>query len=68
MVIETVRRPESEQPPIADRADVFFSSFYAGEIDIIALRLWQRGCCLEPVGDVCCYCKGEAQRCLGLCQ
>ena len=44
------------------------SSFYAEEIDFIALQLWQRGGCLEMIGDECSFCRGEAQQCLAMCQ
>ncbi len=47
---------------------LFLTSFHPEEIDIIALRLWQRGSRLEMIGDECCFCKGEAQRCLAKCQ
>ena len=68
MAIDTVQEPESDQFSIAIPGEDSSFSFDAEEIDIIALRLWQRGCCLEMIGDECCLCKGEAQRCLAICQ
>ena len=68
MPIDRVLEPESDQFAIANPGEALPSSFHAEEIDIIALRLWQRGSCLEMIGDECCFCKGEAQRCLAICQ
>ena len=47
MTIDTVQEPESDQLSIASQGEAPPSSFDAEEIDIIALRLWQRGSCLE---------------------
>jgi hypothetical protein len=68
MTRDTVLEPESDRLLMANQGEALPFSFHAAEIDIIALRLWQRGSCLEMIGDQCCFCKGEAQRCLAICQ
>jgi hypothetical protein len=68
MTIDTFQERESDQLPIASPGEAPPSTFLSEEVDIIALRLWQRGCCLETIGDDCSLCKGEAQQCLGICQ
>ena len=68
MTMDTVLEPEGGQLPMASQRETLPSGFPAAEIDIIALRLWQRGSCLEMLVDECCFCKGEAQRCLAICQ
>jgi hypothetical protein len=67
MPTDRVLEPESNRPEIANQGEALPSSFHAKEIDIIALRLWQRGSRLEMFADDCCFCKGEAQRCLAIC-
>ena len=68
MTIDTVQEPESDQFSIPSPREAPLFSFEAEVIDIVALRLWQRGSCLEMTGDECWFCKGEAQRCLARCQ
>ena len=68
MAIDTVQKPESDQLAIANLGEALPSGIPLEEIDIIALRLWQRGSRLEIIGDDCCFCKGEAQRCLAICR
>lgn len=68
MTIDTVQEPESDQFSIPSPWEASRFSFEAETIDIVALSLWQRGSCLEMTGDECCFCKGEAQRCLAICQ
>ena len=68
MAIDTVQEPESDQLPIPFQGEAPPFSFHTEEIDIIALQLWQRCGCLEAVGEECSFCKGEAQRCLAMCQ
>jgi len=68
MAIDTVLEPESDKLPFVPQGEAPPSSFHDEKIDIIALRLWQRSSCLETIGDDCCFCTGEAQRCLAICQ
>ncbi len=68
MPIDRVLEPETNQVAIANQWEALPSSFHAKEIDLIALRLWQRGSRLEMFADDCCFCQGEAQRCLAICQ
>jgi len=68
MAIDTVQGPERYQLPIASEGEAPPSSFEAEELDIAAFRLWQRCNCLELVSDECCFCNGDAQRCLAMCQ
>jgi hypothetical protein len=68
MMINTVLEPESVQIPMTYQWETLPAGIHTKEIDIIAIRLWQRGSCIEMVGDECCFCKGEAQRCLAICQ
>ncbi len=68
MAIDTVQGPEVDQYSFASAVEAPSFSFEAEEIDIIALRLWQRSSCLEMIGADCCFCRGEAQRCLAMCQ
>jgi len=65
MTTHMVQEPETDQLPIIE-APVF--CIEDDEIDFIAVRLWRRGSWLEPTDDECSFCKGEAQRCLALCQ
>jgi hypothetical protein len=67
MAIDTVQEPASDELYIASQGEVPPFGFYAEEVDRIALRVWQRSCCLEAMNDECCFCQGEAQRCL-VCQ
>ena len=68
MPIDRVLEPERVQIPMTCQGETLPAGVHAEEIDIIALRLWQRGSCLEVIGDDCCLCKGEAQRCLAICR
>ena len=68
MAIDTVQEPASDQFSIASPGEAPPLTFLDEEVDMIALRLWQRGCCLVAMGDECSLCKGEAQRCLAICQ
>ena len=68
MPIDRVLEPENDQLEIANQGEALFPNFHVEEIDITALRLWQRGSLLEMSGDDCCLCRGEAQRCLALCR
>lgn len=68
MTIDKVQGPESDQLSITLQGEAPPSSFLEEEIDIIALRLWQRGSCLEMNGGECRLCKGEAQQCLAICR
>jgi hypothetical protein len=68
MPIDRILEPESDHLSIASPGEALPSSFHPEEIDIIALRLWQRGSRLEMLADGCCFCKGEAQRCLAICR
>ena len=68
MAIDIVQGPESDQFSMTAQGEASPFSFDMEEIDIVALRLWQRGSCLEMTGDECCFCKGEALRCLAICQ
>ncbi len=68
MVIDTVQEPESGEFSNATPGENSPFSFDAEGIDIVPFRLWQRGSCSEMIGDECCFCKGEAQRCLAICQ
>jgi hypothetical protein len=64
----TDQEPVSDQLSLVSQGDTAPSSFFAEELDIIALRLWQRCNCLETIGDECSLCRGEAQQCLAMCQ
>jgi len=39
----------------------------AGEVDIVAFKLWRHGQCFEMMDDDCECCKGAAQECLVTC-
>lgn len=68
MPIDKVFAPASDQLSITNMGEALPSGFHVEEIDIIALRLWQRGSRIEMIGDDSCFCKGEAQRCLAICR
>jgi hypothetical protein len=68
MAIETPQQAEDDlfsNNPLA-KAPTFI--FETEEVEIIALRLRQRGSCSEMIDDECCLGQGEAQRCLAICQ
>lgn len=68
MPIDRVLEPESDQLAIANQGEALPSNIHDEEVDITALRLWQRGSRLAMSGDDCSLCRGEAQRCLALCR
>jgi hypothetical protein len=68
MAIDTYQKPESDQLLIASQGEGSAFSFEAEEIDIIGFRLWRRANNLGMAADDCDCCKGEAQKCLAICQ
>jgi hypothetical protein len=68
MATNTPHEPENDGLPRASEGEASPFGLEAEEVEVIALRLWRRASCLETIGDECCFCQGEAQRCLAICQ
>ncbi len=68
MTTDTIQEVDGYEVPPGSDPVLLLSGLHAEEVEMIALKLWGRGSCLEMASEECWFCKGDPQRCLANCR